>query len=143
MNKENYVLAVMSAAQTNELSPVRVQKLFFLLDEDASELVGGPHFNFFPYDYGPFDKDVYAVFEALEGKELVAIVPPNFNHPRMYRLTDKGLSTGKKLLESFPEETQDYIAELVEWIRSKSFTQIVSTIYKFYPEMKTNSVFGN
>ena len=143
MNKENYVIAVMSIAQTSEFSPVQVQKLFFLLDENVSELVGGPHFNFIPYDYGPFDKDVYTVFEALEDKKLVAIASPDFNRPQMYRLTDSGHQVGKELFASLPKVAQDYIIELVNWIRSKSFTQIVSTIYNLYPEMKLNNVFGN
>ena len=36
-----------------------VQKLLFLLDREAAEIVGGPHFRFVPYNYGPFDKGVY------------------------------------------------------------------------------------
>ncbi len=143
MNKEDYVLAVMSTAQTNALSPVRVQKLFFLLDDKVSDLVGGPHFNFIPYDYGPFDKDVYTVFETLKEKNLAEIMPSDFNNPQMYRLTFSGYLAGKELLESLPEEVQDYIVKLVNWIRSHSFTEIVSTIYNLYPEMKTKSVFGN
>lgn len=143
MDREKYVLAVMSAAGTNEFSPVKVQKLFFLMDEDAHELVEGPHFEFEPYDYGPFDKEVYTVLEDLENKKLVAISSPNFNQPRMYRLTDEGVLLGRNSFTTFSEDTQNYINELVEWIKSRSFTQIVSAIYKHYPRMKTNSVFGN
>ena len=113
------------------------------MDENAHGLVEGPHFEFEPYDYGPFDKEVYTVLEDLENKKLVAISPPNFNQPRMYRLTDKGLLLGRDSFTTFSKDTQNYISELVEWIKSRSFTQIVAAIYKYYPKMKTNSVFGN
>ena len=142
MTKEDYVRAGMSAAKMNSLTPVRVQKLFFLLDVRIPEKIGGPYFEFAPYDYGPFDKNVYSVFESLENKNLAEIRKPDFNNPQLYQLTPSGQKNGDKMFGSFPKDTQESIVEFVEWIRKHSFTQIVSTIYKHYPDMSTKSVFG-
>ena len=142
VNKEDYVLAVMSATKMNPLTPVRVQKLFFLLDDTIPEKVGGPYFEFVPYDFGPFDKTVYHVFKSLAIKNMAEIKKPDFNTPQMYQLTALGQEIGSETFESFPDDVQDYIVRLVEWILENSFTQIVSAMYKYYPDMKTGNVFG-
>ena len=142
MTKEDYVLAVMSAAKMNSLTPVRVQKLFFLLDVRNPEKIGGPYFEFAPYDYGPFDKNVYNVFESLENQNLAEIRKPDFNTPQLYQLTPSGQKKGDEMFKTFSNDTQEYILKFVEWILKHSFTQIVSTIYKHYPDMGTKSVFG-
>ena len=60
MNREQYVLASMSMAKNQALSPVQAQKFFFLLEKNASCVVADePYFDFKPYDYGPFDRSVY------------------------------------------------------------------------------------
>ena len=42
-------------------NPVQIQKLLFLFDREIPEQVGGPHFQFVAYHYGPFDLEVYGV----------------------------------------------------------------------------------
>jgi hypothetical protein len=53
MNRQHFMIAVM-ASQKNQTGflPVHVQKVFFLLDKEASNVTGGPYFSFKPYDYG-------------------------------------------------------------------------------------------
>jgi hypothetical protein len=59
MDRSSLVLAALAAAGGNAaFTPVQVQKLLFLIDREAGRLVGGPHFDFLPYDYGPFDRAV-------------------------------------------------------------------------------------
>ena len=60
MERSELVLAALAAGGKNaSYSPVQVQKLLFLVDREGEKLVGGKHFNFVPYDYGPFDREVY------------------------------------------------------------------------------------
>jgi len=67
MQQSDYVPAILSAVgEQASFSPVQVQKLFFLLDREIPEFVGGPHFDFEPYDFGPFGREVYGVFDGLE-----------------------------------------------------------------------------
>lgn len=138
MHRPEIVLAALAPARGGEFSPVQVQKLFFLIDREIAGLVDGPHFNFKPYDYGPFDKHVYHELDRLAVEGLVTI-----SHGRWqsYRLTPAGQERGDTLLASLPATARKYIEEAAAFVRSLSFTELVSAIYKAYPEMRANSVF--
>ncbi len=141
MERNELVIAAMSPARDGVFSPVQVQKLFFLLDENISAQTKGPHFRFEPYDYGPFDAKVYRVLESLEEQGLVAITPSNRWASRTYRLTGQGVTKGQQALKRLPAEVQTYIDTIVQFVRSLSFAELVSAIYSAYPKMKVNSVF--
>ena len=140
MRRSDYALAVLSAAgEQASFSPVQVQKLFFILDREIPNLVGGPYFAFEPYDFGPFDKDVYREIEILELDDRVE--QSGGGSYRRYSLTTAGLTEGRTLLAGLQAPVRDYIAEIAAWVRSLSFSQLVSAIYRDYPEMKEKSIF--
>src|SRR5688572_26907889 len=74
MTKEETVLMAMAAAGGKIFTPVQVQKLLFLIDERAADVIGGRQFNFEPYDYGPFDSTVYATLQSLAVNGDVEII---------------------------------------------------------------------
>jgi hypothetical protein len=140
MDRKDFVLAVFAAGGCAvQYSPVQVQKLFFLIDREIPDLVEGRHFNFEPYNYGPFDKAVYDELETLEYRGYVERTSQQtwWN----YRLTADGQERGDKILESLHPEARDYIKRASEFVRRLSFNQLVLAIYKEYPEMRKNSVF--
>jgi uncharacterized protein YwgA len=139
MNRPDLLLAALSAAGKGvQYEPVQVQKLFFLIDTEISNLVGGPHFDFQPYDYGPFDSAVYSELEALQARGLVAIEQGYYRH---YALTDGGYERGAKLLEAMNAGAREFLCAAAKWVRSLSFSELVSAIYKKYPPMRKNSIF--
>ncbi len=140
MNREECVLSAFAAGERSQLSPVQVQKLFFLLDKQFAGPIGGPHFAFTPYDYGPFDPNVYGAIEGLSRQGLVEIQNRGTQH-RRFVLTEKGLQLGKSYLDTLPKPARDYLYELNSWVRRLNFRQLVSAIYLAYPDMKVNSVF--
>ena len=142
MDTEAFVLMALAAGDEKTYSPVQVQKLLFLLDDNIPNDVGGPHFQFQPYDYGPFDKEVYVVLEQLARKKLVSIIPTGRGWNK-YMLTPKGFDYGREHLESLNNKSRQYTKKLAEFVTTVSFSQLVSTIYSHYPEMKENSVFNN
>lgn len=139
MNQREIILAGLTPAKGAAHTPVQVQKMFFLLDRNITEALGGPFFNFQPYNYGPFDKTVYDVLEQLTVEDLVDI-DLEYNW-RTYKLTVQGQEEGENIFEALPEYIQGYIESVSVFVRSLSFTQLVRAIYKAYPEMKQNSVF--
>lgn len=144
MNVSDYVLAVMSAGSNASYTPVKIQKMFFILDREIPDLVGGQKFNFQPYDYGPFDSAVYNSLDLLIDSGLVARVGGSTSRNRRYELTAEGLESGRRIFEeSFDDSTQKYINSVVQFVKNCSFTQLVTAIYKQYPDMKVNSVFSN
>ena len=138
MTGREIVLAALAPVQGKQHSPVQVQKLLFLLDREASQLVDGPHFNFEPYNYGPFDKAVYQVLDALDEDELVTIRSGGWQ--RTYALTPTGQNEGDRLLGELSDAAQDYIRRASTFVLKLNFLQLVSAIYKAYPDMRTNSI---
>ena len=138
MTQREVVLAALEPAQGKQHSPVQVQKLLFLLDREASEFLGGQHFNFVPYNYGPFDKAVYQVLDDLDFNELVTIRSGGWQ--RTYALTPTGQNEGDRLLGKLPNAAQDYIRRASAFVLKLNFLQLVSAIYKAYPDMQKNSI---
>ncbi len=140
MNREEYVLAVLSLLGSGtSLSPAQTQKLFFILDREIPTKINGPRFNFVPYDYGPFDADVYSEIENLANEGL-AKIDNGFSY-RTYGLLDEGVEEGQRLANRLSLETRQYIADVGSFVRKCTFQELVSAIYKQYPEMKEKSVF--
>ncbi len=139
MNRRELMLAALAANEPGALyEPVQVQKLFFLIDREIAALVSGPHFDFCPYDYGPFDSAVYTELESMKRDGLVAVVAGYY---RRYALTQDGLQRGTALLTGMSAPARDFIERSAIWVRSVSFSQLVSAIYQKYPDMKAASVF--
>ena len=141
MTRDQIILAAMSTVGQKSFRPVHIQKLFFLIDDRLCKKTGGPHFAFKPYDYGPFDQDVYHELDNLVQDGLVEISDPGQDGPRSYWLTDAGQELGDAALSTLEPLTQNAIDRLANFVRPLSFGDIVSAIYLEYPEMKVNSVF--
>lgn len=140
MDKQQIILAALAAAGENAtFSPVQVQKLFFLIDREASQLVDGPHFNFSAYDYGPFDRAVYDELDMLSFAGLVET--QSSGRYRKYVLTPKGYEAGVTKLQDMPPKASSFITRAAKWVRELSFQQLVAAIYNRYPDMKVNSIF--
>lgn len=138
LDRERYVLGVLSTSDGQPWTPVQLQKVFFILDERIPRDIEGPRFAFYPHDYGPYDPDVYETVKALEksGKAFIA------NYAvRTYRLTVQGQREGEAALAALPPNAQDYIRRLSDWIRPLSFTDLVTAIYREFPEMAGKAVF--
>ena len=136
--RSQIVLAAMAAAGEGvQFDPVRIQKLIFLIEKEAADYVGGPHFDFQPYLYGPFDQAVFDVLGQLQKGNQVRI---QRSHRRTYALTPSGRISGKEELLDFPRLVRDYFENCAQWVLSLSFGQLLSAIYQKYPDMAVNSV---
>ena len=139
MNKKEIVLVALVPANGDIHTPVQVQKLLFLIDRNVTDTINGEHFNFSPYSYGPFDIEVYKTLEQLGYDDFVEI---NREETwETYRLTVKGQERGNQLFEPLDETVRNYVIALSEFVHKLTFNQLVSAIYKAYPEMRVNSVF--
>lgn len=143
MRRQDVLLAVLAASGGDPYSPAQIQKAMFLVDRNVSKLFAeGLKYNFVPYDYGPFDKQVYEDVHALASDGGHATVSAATGRRwNEYRATAQGVARGTELLNGMNEKTAAYIREVSTWVRSLTFSQLVSAIYREYPEMKENSVF--
>lgn len=141
MDRRAVVLAALAPALGAAHTPVQVQKLLFLIDREIPALLGGPLFDFQPYNYGPFDKSVYSTLESLARDGMVEVEEAPGLRWRKYRLTEAGQEAGLMVLGRLDRRASNYIKSISTFVRSLSFEQLVAAIYKEYPEMKANSVF--
>lgn len=139
--RQRLVLAALAAAPEASFAPVQVQKLFFLLDKNIADDMGGRQFAFEPYDYGPFDRAVYSELELLAHQGLVAIQASAGAERRKFSLTPAGYELGTTVAGQLSERARSYMARVSQWVRSLGFAELVGAIYKEYPDMKANSVF--
>lgn len=140
LSREELVLAALAPAPSHRHTPVQVQKLLFLIDERIGALVGGKKFTFQPYDYGPFDKGVYQVLEQLSSQGFVEIEGAGSRF-RTFRLTEHGVTHAESAWGRLDPRATDFITKVSAFVRRLSFAELVSAIYREYPEMKANSVF--
>lgn len=143
MNKLDLLLTALAAGEKSEYTPVQIQKLMFLLDKNISNRMGGPFYNFRPYDYGPFDASIYEDLRELEHQGYISTSPSSRGWKK-HQLTDLGLAKANEFSEKIDPSIFNYFKEVSKFVRSLSFAELVSSIYKAYPDMKVNSIFkGN
>ncbi len=141
MHRRDALLAIIGSANGLPFSPVQLQKAVFLIDQNLPQLFDDEfRFNFAPYDYGPFDREVYVESGVLELAELVSSgrSPNGYTE---YAVTDAGLARAGELKALMDDGSRAYIERVVAWVRSLSFAKLVKSIYEAYPEMRANSVF--
>ena len=141
LKQTDIILAALAASKGAAHSPVQTQKLLFLLDKRLADELSGPHFNFIPHHYGPFDRTIYDLFDQLARQGMVEISRNPALRWRNYRLTPEGQALGEQILAQLQPQVAQYIRELSAFVRKLSFAELVSAIYAAYPEMKVNSVF--
>jgi hypothetical protein len=139
--KIDMILAALAAGDGATYSPVQIQKLLFLVDKKIPWAFDGPHFNFVPYEYGPFDVCIYSNLAALSIGGFVEIVREPELRWHRYRLTPKGLIKGHEILGKLEEPARKFIYELNKFVLGLSFGELIASIYKAYPDMRVNSVF--
>lgn len=139
MDRMDVMLAALASGAHEEFSPVQLQKMMFLIDRNIGRTLGGPFFDFQPYDYGPFDAGVYNEFSRLSSFGMAESYGEGKD--RRYRLNDEGRARSSEILAQVPSNVRTYFKDIAEFVQKLSFSALVSSIYKHYPEMKVNSVF--
>ncbi len=139
MDRKDWTLLALGAAEGKALTPVQLQKTLFLLGHTFPEMED--FYNFVPYNYGPFNASIYEDAKILAQDGLVNIDTPSGRRWCVYSCTSAGLSHADQIVENIPQEISRFLKKIVDWIFPLSFSQIVSAVYAAYPEMKVNSVF--
>ena len=134
------MLASLAIEPSALFGPAQVQKFFFLLDQELADHIGGRFFDFRAYDYGPFDAEVYRELERLSQMGLVQILSGDVLH-RRFLLTSEGYEWGKRFLRNIEPIARKKIRKISEWVRTVSFRELITEIYRYYPKMRENSVF--
>ncbi|UEM20080.1 SocA family protein [Skermanella mucosa] len=141
LTREELVLATLASQPAAWYQPIHVQKLFFLIDQNCADMIGGRKFDFRPYNFGPFDRTVYDTLDGLSLQGCVITRGQIGVDYREYHLTEDGAARGRMAQGRLPGPVRDYIDRLVPWALSSSFDQIVEAVYEKYPDMRANSIY--
>ena len=134
-DKKAFILKILSLIDGYELSPIQLQKFFFLLEKrigDEANL-----FNFEPYYYGPYSQELKDMVSELEKNGYIQSNNINgIQHCSIAR------PVSKQELESFlSEEKKSFIStKLIDFVTKKKFRDLCFSIYKEFPEMAKRSV---
>src|SRR6266498_4159295 len=142
MDRRHWALMVIDEAGPAGLSPVQLQKVLFLIGKNLPDEVGDSYYEFVPYNYGPFDQRVYSDAESLIYSDLVQSVQVSGKNWATYVVTPQGHDVAQYVRQSeVSQRMSQYITTVVKWVQSLSFAQLLTAIYRAYPEYKAKSVF--
>ncbi len=142
LSHDEMALVVLSLANGQSFTPVQIQKALFLADDKVrGAFRADSRYNFEPYDYGPFDWQVYADAENLERRSLAQISQTFGSRWRTYAATAEGVTEGRRLASQLTDEQREMLDKIVKLVRNLSFNELVSAIYRAYPRMRERSVF--
>lgn len=141
MDRKDWALLAIAAAEGDPLGPVQLQKSLFLLGESGLvDSDAGRFYVFSKYNYGPFSQSIYHDAEVLEGEGMVSI--SRSGSVRQYRASRRGKTRADELKEQADPGAVEYLGRVVKWACSLTFAQLVRSIYAQFPEYRENSVFS-
>lgn len=146
MRARNIVIPLLLAKNAGEdgiHGRTRLQKFVFLIQQELEGAVSS-RYNFIPYDYGPFSKELAEDMNRLEDEGFIQKqerrVGGNIEH--VYQITDEGIDEVNELKKEFVhnEETENLSEELIDEWNSQSLKRLLSYVYYTYPAYAEESV---
>jgi hypothetical protein len=142
MDRRDWILLVTSCADDGGLTPVQLQKSLFLLGQKIPSVTNyAEYYNFIAYDYGPFCIDIYRDAELLASEGYININRIAGQRFEEYLITVKGIKLVEEIKKQIPENLYQYICEIIKWVKSLTFPQLIKAIYSEYPDFSKNSIF--
>jgi uncharacterized protein len=141
LHREEIALVMLSLADGDgRFTPVQIQKALFLAS-DRGRSAFRSEYHFEPYDYGPFDRQVYLDVEGLEESGLAQIEQSPGRGWKTYAATTAGRREAARLVNALTPAQLELFQKIVTLVRKLSFNELVSAIYRAYPPMRARSVF--
>lgn len=150
MDRKFLTMALMYA---NEGTPIegrtRLQKLVFLLqkqlENEEIELGSDIEYEFVPYDYGPFSKELYADLDQAVLAEMVAGRKEDIDDEVTkyeYRIKKKG----ERWFEAACDSTEkQQILQIAEDVKSEYgdmlLSDLIDEVYSRFPRYAENSIY--
>src|SRR5690348_6992526 len=115
LDKRDWLLLVIAAANGESLSPVQLQKVLFLIARnlEPDQLRCKSFYDFKPYDYGPFDSNIYRDAEQLQAEGDIVITAPSTRTYREYLATPAGLGRARSIKGQLDATAQDFMQRAV------------------------------
>ena len=140
LDRQDVVLLIAAGAEGNyPLDPIRLMKGCFLVSQ-RGKAAWRSLFDFRPYDYGPFDSDVYRSRDALVSRGMLEV--RRQGRYGSYMLTDAGREKVASLRNQIGEQSSDWFAQIGRYVTSRSFNDLLDEVYAAFPDFATRSVYS-
>lgn len=123
------------------MSPVQLQKSVFIVQHGLPKGIPVETYEFVPWDYGPFCKDIYKDAELLADMDLVLITRSTPLDQREFKATSSGILHAEEVTEGILDDESSYAATVVRWVRRQTFRGLLLAIYDEFPKWSSRSVF--
>lgn len=140
--RADWPLLALYAADDGALTPVQMQKVLFLLDKQAHDLIPTEFYTFSAYNYGPFASQIYIDLEQHAREGRIVFDNPAGRSWRGYVITPVGKARAAQISDDIDRNLLNYLGDLVRWVKSLRFSELVGAIYKAYPDYAKNSIFS-
>jgi len=141
LDKKEWALLAIAAGKGKPLTPIQLQKVLFLFSKEMPGAVGQHFYRFKPYNYGPFDAQIYVDVETLADEGFVTLLRSSGQTLTKSLITPLGLERSASLKAAAPPDAIGYLNSLVAWATSISFEDLLNAVYDRFPDYATNSVF--
>lgn len=140
-SRQDWLLLTLSKSPGGAMSPVQIQKSLFLFGREAGSSIGTHFYSFVPYDYGPFDAAICVDLRRMEHEGHVSGQWSPGRSWKNYTLTGYGRKTVLVLESDADARLVEFLERIVVWVKGRSFSNLLRSIYAAYPEFAVNSVF--
>ena len=141
LTRRDWLLLALSKSPGGAMSPVQIQKALFLFGQEVGGMLGTEFYSFEPYDYGPFDAAIYVDLRRLMNEGYVRGEWSPGRSWKIYKITRSGKKAVLALEKDANARLTEFLGRIVEWIKGRSFSDLLRSVYAAYPEFAVNSVF--
>ena len=139
--RQHWLLIALSKSPGGVMSPVQIQKALFLFGQEAGSAVGTEFYSFEPYDYGPFDAAIYVDLRRFTNEGHVRRQWHPGRSWKSYAITGSGRHAALALEPDADTRLTEFLERIVAWVKARSFSDLLRSVYAAYPEFAENSVF--
>ena len=141
LTRQDWLLLALSKSPTGTMSPVQIQKALFLFGQEVGGSLGTDFYSFEPYDYGPFDAAIYVDLRRMVSLGHVRGEWSPGRSWKNYTITGPGRQAALALENDADARLAEFLGRIVAWVRRRSFSDLLRSVYAAYPEFAVNSVF--
>ena len=136
MKKRDWLLLAIG----DQMQPIQIQKTLFKFARESGIPKKGAY-RFVPYDWGPCSFEIYDDLGELRELGLIETIPSGRGW-NSYQMTPKGKIAAEELKGKAKSDPVAKLEDIRDWVKSRSFSNLLKDLYAEYPEFATESLFS-
>lgn len=143
LGKSQTALLLFLLDSEHNVDPIRLMKGMFIFSMEAPEtwLASYERYQFIPYSYGPYSRNVDDDLDQLVEHGYVRVTKIPGKTWNYYSLSKEGEAKARELGASLPADAAIYLRRVREFVLKLSFRKLLDTVYAKYPAYAVKSVF--